>query len=74
MSFYDEVLAYDKSQIPENRRPAEGFVWICCACGKIAADKYGMVGPKSRLWDESCMLNSAEAKYVNGGWVVKEEV
>jgi hypothetical protein len=65
---YNQVLDYDKSEIPENRRPASGYVWVCGACGKIAADKYGIIGPHSRMYDESCMLNSVEAKLTDSGW------
>lgn len=54
-----ELREFDYSLIPEDRRPENGKHWICCACGKRAADRYGMIGPRSAWWDESCMLNSA---------------
>lgn len=44
--------------IPENRRAPEGMIWQCRACGKEAEDLYGMVGWRTRGWDESCMLNA----------------
>ena len=45
--------------IPDNRRPPEGHIWRCQACGKTAEDRYGIIGKKSRGWDESCAMNSA---------------
>lgn len=35
-----------------------GRIWVCCACGKTAKDKYGIEGKRSTGWDESCMLNA----------------
>lgn len=55
-----QLKEFDYSQIPEKRRPQPGHHWICCACGKRAADKYGDIGPRSSMWDESCMMNSQE--------------
>lgn len=37
--------------------PDDG-IWVCAACGKTAVDRYGMEGPHSHGWDESCMLNA----------------
>jgi hypothetical protein len=33
-------------------------------CGKTAKDRYGMEGPHSKDWDESCMLNSILVDYL----------
>ena len=46
------------AEIPEKRRAPEGMIWRCAACGKEAEDLYGMIGARSRGWDESCMLNA----------------
>ena len=37
--------------------PDDG-IWVCAACGKTALDLYGETGPRSPMWDESCMLNA----------------
>jgi hypothetical protein len=44
--------------IPDDRRAPEGQLWVCCACGKTAEDRYGFEGEHSHGWDESCMLNA----------------
>jgi hypothetical protein len=36
----------------------DGFLWVCLACGKTAADRYGIEGENHPGWDESCSLNS----------------
>ena len=33
-------------------------IWVCAACGKTSVDRYGIEGPHSSDWDESCMLNA----------------
>ena len=43
----------------EKRFAPEGYLWVCCACGKTAEDLYGLEGKYSYLWDESCMLNAS---------------
>jgi len=45
-------------EIPEKRRAPEGMIWQCRACGKQAEDQYGIIGWRSRGWDESCALNA----------------
>lgn len=35
-----------------------GQVWVCGACGKTSSTKYGISGPRSRGWDEACVLNA----------------
>lgn len=52
----------DANEIPPNRRAPDGHVWQCMACGKVAEDKYGLIGRHSGGWDESCMLNCAPVK------------
>lgn len=47
----------DLMALPSHRRPPEGMIWQCGACGKRAEDSYGFVGWHSGGWDESCMLN-----------------
>lgn len=42
----------------EDRFAPEGFLWVCCACGKTSEHEYGMGGRHSAGWDESCVLNS----------------
>lgn len=39
------------------RRAPDGQIWQCRACNKQAEDKYGLIGFRSRGWDESCMLS-----------------
>ncbi len=46
-----------QEEAPEQDAPA-GSLWVCCACGKTAENRYGMGGRHSPGWDESCMLNS----------------
>lgn len=36
----------------------EGCVYVCGACGKTSATRYGIEGERSRGWDASCMLNA----------------
>lgn len=45
-------------EIPEERRPPEGHIWACSACGRWAKDRYGLIGSHSSGWDESCMMNA----------------
>lgn len=52
------------------RRAPDGHVWRCCACGKWAEDRYGLIGPHSPGWDESCMLN-AVATDAHPPWVTE---
>lgn len=49
-------------QIPGDRRPPDGMIWQCAACGKRSEDRYGMVGWHSYGWDESCMLNAVSVR------------
>lgn len=49
-----ETLAPDAQA---RRRAAPGQLWQCDACGKVAEDRYGMIGRASWGWDESCALN-----------------
>jgi hypothetical protein len=56
----EELLSFDYSQIPANRVPAKGYCWACAACGKLAADLYGIIGPHSYGYDESCALNAIQ--------------
>jgi hypothetical protein len=51
-------------QIPSTRFAPEGKIWVCMVCGKTAKDRYGMEGPHSKDWDESCMLNSVLVDYL----------
>jgi hypothetical protein len=44
--------------IPAERRAPEGTVWECAACGRMAEDRYGLVGQHHRGWDESCRSNA----------------
>lgn len=58
----------------ESRHAPDGYVWVCCACGKTAKDRYGP--PQADYgWDVSCTMNSAlfaEAQVVReGGRVVR---
>ncbi len=55
------------TEIPEDRRPGDGKIWVCGACGKKAEDRYGLIGRHSPGWDESCMLNAVavEGEYDN---------
>ena len=46
------------AEIPEDRRAPDGHIWQCRCCGKIAEDRFGLLGERSRGWDESCMLNA----------------
>lgn len=46
------------NDIDESRIAPTGKIWVCCACGKTASDRYGIKGQSSYGWDESCMLNS----------------
>jgi hypothetical protein len=48
----------------KTRFAPEGKIWVCMVCGKTAKDKYGMEGPHSKNWDESCMLNSVLVDYI----------
>lgn len=45
----------------ERIAPADG-IWVCGACGKTAVDRYGLEGPHSSGWDESCMMNAVLCK------------
>lgn len=49
---------FDWASNPESRRPPPGKIWRCAACGRSAVDQFGMIGPRSIGWDESCMLNA----------------
>jgi hypothetical protein len=51
-------------QIPSTRLAPKGKIWVCMVCGKTAKDRYGMEGPHSKDWDESCMLNSILVDYL----------
>jgi hypothetical protein len=53
-----ETATVPNAEIPEKRRAPEGMIWRCAACGKEAEDLYGMIGARTRGWDESCMLNA----------------
>lgn len=55
--------------------PADG-IWVCRACGKTAVDHYGLEGPHTSGWDESCMLNAVlckRADIVPGSRVTKAD-
>lgn len=39
------------------RYAPSGMIFVCGACGKVAEDRYGIVGFRSRGWDVSCMMN-----------------
>lgn len=65
-----------------NKRADEGRIFVCCACGKVSPDRYGMTEPRpgelSRTpgWDESCMMNCdefdvAKLEFSPGGRVIK---
>lgn len=45
-----------------DRIAPEDGIWVCVACGKTAVDRYGMEGPHSPMWDESCMMNAVLCK------------
>ena len=62
----------DRNKIPEDRRAPNGQIWQCGACGKMAEDKYGMIGWHSRGWDESCMLNSVLVQYSEKSRALKD--
>jgi hypothetical protein len=62
-----ELIEFDYSEIPEERRPRSGNHWRCNVCGKHAADKYGIIGPHSSMWDESCMMHADEVPLLIGG-------
>ena len=40
------------------RLAPKGQIWVCRECGKIAEDKYGLEGFRSKGWDESCTVNA----------------
>jgi hypothetical protein len=61
-----ELIKFDYSEIPEERRPQLGNHWRCNACGKCAADKYGIIGPHSSMWDESCTMHADEVPHPIG--------
>lgn len=55
--------------------PADG-IWVCRACGKTAVDRYGMIGPYTYGWDESCALNAVLCKRADiepGSYVTKAD-
>lgn len=65
-----------------NERADEGKIFVCCACGKVSPDQYGVMesrpGERARSagWDESCMLNCeefdvAKLEFSPGGRVVR---
>ena len=59
-----------------DRMAPDDGIWVCAACGKTAVDQYGMEGPHSYGWDESCALNSVLCKrdgIVPGQRVMKAE-
>ena len=41
-----------------DRFAPDDAIWVCGACGKTATNRYGIVGPHTHGWDESCMLNA----------------
>lgn len=41
----------------QERYAPSGMIFVCGACGKVAEDRYGIVGFRSRGWDVSCMMN-----------------
>lgn len=53
-----DTASVTSAKIPVERCAPEGMIWRCAACGKEAEDLYGMIGSRSRGWDESCMLNA----------------
>lgn len=44
-----------------NEVAPEGYIWVCCVCGKRSRDNYGN-DPIDHGWDESCILNCVLAK------------
>jgi hypothetical protein len=62
-SLQRDLIEFDYSQIPEERRPDFGKHWICVHCTKEAADRYGIIGPHSHGYDESCMLNAVQIEH-----------
>jgi hypothetical protein len=46
----------------KGRKAPDDGIWVCAACGKTAVDRYGIEGPHSSMWDESCMLNAVLCK------------
>lgn len=51
-----------EATLTDERMAPDDGIWVCCACGKTAIDRYGLEGPRSGGWDESCMLNAVLCK------------
>lgn len=48
-----------------NQQAAVGCIFVCCACGKVSATKFGFIDVDGEFrstaspgWDESCMLKA----------------
>jgi hypothetical protein len=54
------------SGIVGNVRAIQPFKFVCAACGKKSATKYGLDGERDSGWDESCMLNSVLCERILG--------
>lgn len=69
MTLLEEDKALSRQNAPD------GAVWVCCACGKRAANRY--TGGISGGWDESCMLSAVlcriDSIVLDGNRVIKAD-